>query len=291
VRRLILLSLLPGLALLACARDQSPEETALDYSRALYASDAERQHRLLSAADRRAKDIPTLAKEREAPSGFAAELVGRLARHIQAEVVKSSVDADRATVTLRLALPDANAGPVSSLALEWDEARLEALPPGERTRRLDAIGRLAEEGQLPTVSGEETLQLVREEGRWRVWLNIESGVALRFQARNHAPAPLRITFLPEQVKGVPGERVHVAVKVENLSAERVVVRVRHRVEPEAAADRLAVLRCPLFLPVAIAPGQTEEFESLYLLSPEAHSGPHPLEVIYEFVPEDAAARS
>jgi len=76
---------------------------------------------------------------------------------------------------------------------------------------------------------------------------------------------MELSVSPEEVRVTPGDRVRVLVRAKNLSTRDVVARVSHRIEPKAQADSLAVVQCPLLLPVALKSGQIEEFVSEYVV--------------------------
>jgi len=56
------------------------------------------------------------------------------------------------------------------------------------------------------------------------------------------------------------------------------------VEPETRADSLALLQCPLLLPVTVSAGQSQEFVSEYVVLKDVPGGPKQFQVTYEFLP-------
>ena len=271
---------------------KAPVDVALDYSRALYAYDAARVHALASARDRAAKDEASVAAQLQAPEGFALELVSELSRFVTATPIETRVADDHATVRLRLILPNANAPLIKALARDWDEQRLQMLTPVERAdarRRLDDLGR---HHQLPVIEGDETFELLKETAGWRLVVHWEGTIPVRLAATAPASVPLQLTVTPEHITARAGEAFRVAVRARNVSSHEVTSRVGHRITPEAAAKFLALLQCPLFLPVTFKPGESKEFVSQYLLlgdTPPTVSG---FEVMYTFAssPADASLR-
>lgn len=265
-----------------CAQRPTPEETAIAYGRALYANDADTLWRLISEADRRHKDKATFHRQQHQVKGFTREVVERLSKHITTTPVTTSVRGDRASVTLKFRLPDANAPVVRTLMHDWDEDWLNEISVGEREGIRERLNALVRENSLPTVDGDETIQLVREAGAWRVFLNWAGGVRLTFDSTVEPGVPLAVEISPPSVVLAPGERVRVSVKARNAGASEVTTRVRHRIEPEAEANHLALLQCPLFLPVRLAAGQTEEYESEYMLLADTPEGVKAFTVTYRF---------
>lgn len=282
LRRTLATGLVAGLAFVACGRTTSPEEVALAYARAVYATDASTTWRLVSEADRRVKDEETFRRQQRQVAGFAREVVGELARLITATPVRTAVTGDRASVTLKFRLPDGNAPAIRTLLLGWDVDRLATLADSERRRIKDTLGRLHREGGLPMIEGDETVELVREGPGWKVFLNWAGGIAVRFTATVGPETPLEVTLVPASVVLSPGERIRVTARARNTSRQEVTARVGHRIEPRDQAASLALLLCPLFVPVTLKPGQTEEFTSEYLLLADVARDARPFTVTYVF---------
>ena len=272
------------LLLSSCAQEANLEDVALEYGRALYASDLERAYRLISADDRRVKDAEAFRREGGAATGFALEVARQLASFIEATPVETRVSGERATIKMKVRLPDANAPEVAALVADWEEKRLNALPQSERERIRRRLDQLHQSKQLPMLEGEETFELVRERAGWRVFLNWAGGVRVRFFATAPQTLRLDISITPEEALATPGERIHVTLRAANRSARDIVARVTHRIDPNAQADSLALLQCPLFIPVTLKPGQTEEFRSEYLLLKDIPADTKEFQVTYEFSP-------
>lgn len=276
-----------------CARQPAPETVALDYARALYASDLVATYRLLSAEDRRVKDERSFIQERDGPTGFALEVAQQLAAFIEGNAVETTLRGERATVRLRFRLPNANAREIATLVHDWDEGRLNTLSATERRQVTVRLADLHRAGRIPMLDTEETVELVREDRGWRVFLNWAGGVRVRFGAATGEAMPVRVTVSPEESRLRPGDRLWVTVRVTNLSGRAVTARVRHRIEPEPQAHHLALLQCPLLLPVTLPAGGSEEFRSEYMLLPDLPEQTRGFEVTYAFLPvaADVGAKS
>lgn len=275
-----------------CAGRPAPDSVALDYARALYAGDLAGTYRLLSAEDRRVKDERAFLQERDGPTGFALEVAKRLAAFIEGNAAETTVRGERATVRLTLRLPNANAPEIATLVHDWDEERLNTLSATERRQVTARLADLHRAGRIPMLEAEETVELVREDRGWRVFLNWAGGVRVRFGAATAGEAmPVRVTVSPEESRLRRGDRVWVTVRVTNLSGRAVTTRVRHRIEPEPQAHHLALLQCPLLLPVTLPAGGSEEFRSEYMLLPDLPEQTRGFEVTYAFLPVAADARA
>lgn len=279
------LAIAASVLLAACGRPTGAEDVALAYGRAIYANDAEVAWRLISDADRRVKDEATFRRQQRELQGFTRDAVRQLAGYTTATPVKTTITRDRATVTLRFRLPDANAPAVRRLMLDWDEDELNKLSAADHQRISARLRDLHTRGRVPTIEGDETMELVREAGRWRVFLNWAGGVRVTFTASVDPALPLTVTISPASVVLAPGERVRVSVRARNTGGQEATTRVTHRIEPEAEAYRLALLRCPLLLPVRLAPGGVDEYESEYLLLADTPAAVGTLTVTYRFPAE------
>ena len=263
-------------------RSESPEAIALEYGRALYASDADALWRLLSDEDRRAKDQATFRRQQQDVDGFTRDALRQLARYVDATPVKTSAADRRATVTLRFRLPDANAAEIRTLMYEWDAERLNALTPAEREQITSRLAERHRQGTLPIVEGDETFDLVHEAGAWRVSLHSADGVRLRFLAAADPGGPLDVSVTPAQTTMNRGERLRVTVRATNRADHEITTRVAHRMEPQSVSKHLALLLCPLFVPVTLAPGETREFSSEYLLLGDTPGRVRALDITYVF---------
>lgn len=279
-----------AIAFASAMRRQPPERVALEYGRALYANDADGLWRLISEEDRRAKDQETFRRQQGDLRGAARDALRELARYIDTTPVKTSIAGNRASVTLRFRLPDANAPEIRTLMHEWDEDRLEALATTEREQILSHIVALHRERKLPTVEGDETIDLVRDAGGWKVTLHWADGVRLRFVAAIDPAVPLDVSVTPAQASLSRGERLRVTVRATNQSDHEITTRVGHRIQPESQSKHLALLLCPLFVPVTLAAGETREFSSEYLLLGDAPKDLRTLDVTYVFPARTAAPK-
>ncbi len=266
IRRAWLITAAVALLVFAgCAKSPAPEQIAIEYGRAMYRYDAATIYRVASAADRRAKNEESVRAQVGAPTGFALEIVRQLALFIEATPVATRLSGNRATVSLDLRLPDANAPEIRALARDWDETALDALSASERADMRRKLDELHQRRKLPVVEGQESFELVKEDRGWRLVLDWGGALPIRFGAAVADTIPLQVTLVPTEVRAKPGESFRVTVRAKNLSGHEITSRVGHRIEPLADAHSLALLQCPLFVPARWQPGETKEFVSEYLL--------------------------
>jgi len=265
----------------ACSRVATPQDVAIAYGTAIYGYDAAAIHRLASAADRRARDEAQVEAQLGAPKGFALELSRELASFIVAMPMSSQIAGNRATVTISFRLPDANAPPLQSLAHEWDETALDALSASDRGTIKGRLADLHRHGTLPIVEGKETFELVKEPDGWHLVLDWAGGVPVRFAASPAQGIPFELSVTPAEVHVKPGQSFRATLRATNVSTHEVTARVGHEITPKANAHLLALLQCPLFVPVTLKAGESRTFTSEYLLlkqTPETAS----FGVVYAF---------
>ena len=113
---------------------------------------------------------------------------------------------------------------------------------------------------------------------------------MRFAAAVDPAVPIQVTVTPPEATLTPGERLRVTVRASNTAGREVTTRVGHRFEPEAQSSHLALLLCPLFVPVTLEPGESREFSSEYMLLADAPKDLRLLTVTYVF-PRNSNATS
>ena len=140
--------------------DGEPLRALTAYIKAAYAHDLRKAYRYIAAEDRRLKSEAVYLREKGPFSGFTLDVARKLAELIEARLLHTSNEASRMRVNLRVRLPDANG--LSTLLLDWEEDRLNALPPGAQHRILAAIDDLTRAGKLQMLEGEEEFVVVKE---------------------------------------------------------------------------------------------------------------------------------
>jgi hypothetical protein len=266
----------------ACGREVPPETVAVEHARALYAHDLSRAYRLLSAQDRERKTEATFVAEGDAPTGNTLELARHLASFIEVVSTEKKITGDRAEVKLKLRLPNANAAEVAGLALDWDVAALNAISQKELDRIRKSLDELHGSGRLPTLEGEERVEVVREGAGWRVVVNWAAGVQVHFRTRIPADLPVRAVPEEQRVLVKPGEQFQMSLRLMNPSGEELSLRVAHEIEPKAAAPSVVFVQCPLLLPVQLPPGDTREYSSTMMIAAGAPDRMEEVQVTFTF---------
>lgn len=161
--------------------DEKPVQVLSEYLKFLYARDFRRAYQFISAEDRRVKTQNDYVRERGPFTGFALEAARKLSGLIEARPVAQQPEGSRSRIRLALKLPDANA--LAGLLLDWDETRLNSLPAPQQREILSTIDALSRENKLPMVEGEEEFVLLKENSRWKLYLDWAAGVRVNFTTK------------------------------------------------------------------------------------------------------------
>jgi cytochrome c oxidase assembly protein Cox11 len=78
------------------------------------------------------------------------------------------------------------------------------------------------------------------------------------------------------------EPFQVNLKIKNRGRERLVLAMRHLVEPSQAADYLEMIECGLGRSVVLNPGTEQEFSMAYLLNESVRKNVRDLALTYAF---------
>jgi hypothetical protein len=260
--------------------DDDPLRLLDAYLRASYARDYKEAYRHISALDRKLKNEAMYVRERGAFSGFTLEIAKRLAESIQITPIDRQITSDKANLKAKLRVPDASR--VSDIVMDWNFEQLNSLPASQQKAILDKIEKLKGDRTLPMVEGEEDFQLVKEDGRWRMFLDWASGVRIMFKASLPSGAPVEANVVQTDVITKPGELFNISLQIRNRGQEEVLARIGHLIQPKDMTDYLDLVECGFLLPVRIKPGATEEFSSTYLLRGGLPENVRQLAVTYEF---------
>ncbi|MGZ8445098.1 MAG: hypothetical protein ACXWXZ_17010 [Candidatus Binatia bacterium] len=256
-----------SMALLAefAKADERQEITTVveSYVKALYARDFRAAYEQISSADQRLKDVHSYNRERGEFRDFTLEAARAVAQSVSVRVVELRVDGERGTAKITANVPDATK--LNPLMLDWESERLERLSASERKALLDTIDRQRRDEKIAMVAGEETFNLVKEAGGWKLFLNWAAGVRLTFQPAIPASAPVAIRIAESEVTSRPGQVFRVAMKITNTGKQIISTRIGHLIEPPELRDYLDLVDCGFILPLRLQPGKEEEFVTTYLL--------------------------
>lgn len=244
---------------------ENPLEVARSYLRATHARDYREAYRFISSADRIILDQENYLRAQVALGGFAIQLAKQLAADMEIRVIERETKDDRARLTLDYKVPAADE--LSSLLYNWDQDRLNALSRAEQQRIVGALEKMRKAGNMINIEGRETFNLVKEDGRWKVFLDWASGTKVSFNAALPSDGSVEVEVLKRELFASVDEPFQTNLKIWNRGQREVVARIDHLIEPREFAGRIAMVACGFLRPLTLYPGEEREVASAYLLDP------------------------
>lgn len=250
------------------------------YLKNAYAHDHKKAYELIASRDRQIKSAELYIQEKGPFSGFTLTVAGKLAEMIDIRPLSALESNATTKVKFNIKLPDANS--LAPLLLDWDQDKLNALPAAKQSEILAAIDKLRRDGTMKFIEGEEELNLIKENGRWRILFDWAAGLRVRYDATVPATKAIEATPLNRETSVRANELFTIAYRVRNVSKKTVATRIVHRVEPKELRQHLDLIECALLLPVKLQAGEEREFSSTYMVRSDIPDGSKQLKVTYEF---------
>jgi hypothetical protein len=250
------------------------------YLKASYARDYKQAYRFISAKDQELKPEAVYVRERGAFTGFTLVAARKLADSITVKPANITPAGERTKMRVALTLP--NAASLGPLLMDWDEEKLNALPPAEQRKILAAIDKLSHSGTMKMIEGEEEFALVKENDAWRVALDWDAALKINLAAVVPENAGIEAEPVTRETVVKSGEPFRVSYRVANRSSKALRARIVHKVEPAEFRDYLDIVECALLLPTLIPAGQLEEYSTTYLVRGDLPESARKFEITYEF---------
>lgn len=281
---------LPGIYLLTeqtRSQGDDPVEVAKNYLKAVYARDQRTAYRWISEKDRKYKSEGDYLRENPPFSGRALELTRKLADMIEWSKIQTETEGDKATVRFKVRLPNANAPEIQGLFFDFAPDRLAHLTEKEKRAIEAKIKLMRKQGTLPIIEGEDSLELVMEQGNWRVLADWAEAIPVQFSAEIKAGLPWEFRPVQKTILAKPGETLQALYKVKNLSDGPVTAKARHRDEPKGLADKyLEIVQCFCFIQQTLAPGEEKELPVVFRIRWDVPKEIGEFRIKYEFYPID-----
>lgn len=259
----------------------APFNTVEAYLRNAYARDFKKAYRYISLGDRQLKAERVYVREKGSFSGFPLAVTRKLSEFIELRPLEAVREQDgRMRVKLGAKYPDANS--LSTILLDWDEERLNALPSSTQRDILSNLDQMNRAGEIKTIEGEEEFTLVKEGTSWRVYLDWAAGVRVSYYAVVPPTEVIDAVPVNKATTIRPSELFTIAYRVKNRTAQTISTRITHRIEPDELRQHLDIIDCALLLPVELRPGEESEFSTTYMIRGDLPEGTKELNVTYDF---------
>jgi hypothetical protein len=257
-----------------------PVDIAKAFYKATYARDFDAAYLLVSAADRRVREHVSYSEG--SLRGFTLALAKRFADQIAFQVSAREVSDNRARLTLNYKVPAADE--ISSRLFSWDQDKLKALSWVERREILNELTKPKTTGTMISIEGQDTFDLVKENGHWRIFLDWASGIDVSFDAVLPVNSALEVDILKRWVFARNDEPFQSNLRLRNRGEYEVLVRIDHRIEPKESADQITMVACGFLRPLRLRAGDEREVSSAYLLDPNFPRNTK-LRIAYQFALE------
>jgi hypothetical protein len=259
---------------------RDPTRVIEGYVRAIYARDYIDAYRYISSADQRVRDANRYAQQRGAFMGSALEITRKLAGFIEIRPTQKPVAPNRIQAVTKLGIPEPSK--LSPLLLNLDLRRLNALEMRELSQIIESLDKKKRDGSFEMIEVEEKFELVKEGDEWRIFLNWAAGVKIPFRLALANAADLDVALSKSEVVVQPGELFEIDLKIKNRSAQQVVARIGHLIEPRDVTNFLDFVECGFLLPVTLEPGKEHAYSARYLLRDNIPEGVRELSLTYDF---------
>lgn len=250
------------------------------FLRATHARDSIEAYKLISAEDRKVRDLDRYLRQRGDHRGFTLEAAKKLGEALKIEVLQGKSDGERAEMLVRYRAPDMVK--LAPAVLDWDAYRLNSLGAVEQHEILDALAQKQRDGSLPMKEEKQRFVLLREANQWRVFLDWAAGVRIPLRLDLSKAKELEAALSMREAAVQPGEIFEILLKIKNNARRAVTVRVGHLVEPHGSANYLDFIQCGFLLPVTIPAQGEEEYSGVYLLRGNLPEGLRRMYVTYDF---------
>jgi hypothetical protein len=256
-----------------------PIDVVRAYLKTNYARDYENAYRYISSPDQLVWNETSYASQSRSFTGFALELAQTLAESMEIWVMEQQLSSERASYRIGYRVPTADE--LSSLLFDWDPDQLNALPRPRQEQLLEALGKLKKDGKMIMIEGQETVNLVSDNGGWKIFLDWASGIKVTLKADSAASTGVQAQFVQNELIVKKDEPFQIDLKITNPSKRPIVVRIVHRVEPQDMENHIDMIACGALRPLTLQPGEVQEIASAYLIRNGPATGSH-IGITYEF---------
>ena len=247
-----------------------PIDVVKNYLKARYARDYQNAYRYISSQDQLVWNEKSYASQSESFVGFALELARNLAESMEVWVMEKQVGSDRVHYKIGYRVPTADE--LSSLLFDWDPDKLNALSRSRQAQLLESLGELKKDGKMIMIEGQETVDLVSDEGGWKVFLDWASGIRVSLKVDSASSGEVEARFVQNELIVKMDEPFQIDLKIKNRRRQPVVARIVHRIEPREIENHLDMIACGALRPLVLEPGDLEQISSAYLIKDGIRAG-------------------
>ena len=250
------------------------------YLKATYARDYRAAYSYISAADQRVRDEDSYVQGQGEFTGFTARLAAKLADFMDLNLIDESSEGDRSKIKVEYSVPASE--DVSALVWDWNSEKLNSLSTEEQIVLLDTLAARNRSGNLTRIQGHETFELIREGNAWKIFHDFAAGTKVKVQTALTGRSDVEINLSQQEIITRAEEPFQVNLKIINRGSQRLVLAMRHVIEPSEATNYLEMIDCGLGRAVVLEAGTQQEFSMAYLLEPSVRNKFPDLALTYAF---------
>jgi hypothetical protein len=256
-----------------------PIDVVKAYLKANYARDYQNAYRYISSQDQLVWNEKSYASQSEGFTGFALELAQTLAASMEIWVIEKQLSSDRTHYKIGYRVPTADE--LSALLFDWDPDKLNALSRPRQEQLLETLGKMKKDGKMIMIEGQETIDLVADEGGWKVFLDWASGIRITLKADSAPSTEVEARFVPNELIVKKDEPFQIDLKIKNRSKRPIVARIVHHIEPRDMESHIDMIACGALGSLALQPGDVQQISSAYLMRDGIQAG-EKIDITYEF---------
>jgi len=252
---------------------------------ASYARDYRTVYSYIAARDQHVWSKESYARRYQSLNGFALTLAQTLAARMEIWTMTRQPEADRIHYEIGYRVPTADE--LAPALLDWDGKKLNALSNTEQQQLLKKVQNLSQKPDAIRMNGRESLKLIRENGRWKIFYDWASANKVKVKLAAPRGSHIEVLISGDEFMVKDSEPFDVNFTLSNRGQTPASVRLVHHVEPSSAQQHLAMIACGALLPITLRPGASQEITMSYLLTPGTRSG-RQIELGYQIQRQSAA---
>ena len=256
-----------------------------NFLQASYARDYRTAYSYIAARDQHVWSKASYARRYQSLNGFALTLAQTLAARLEIWTMTQRIEADRIRYEIGYRVPTADE--LAPALLDWDGKKLNALSNAEQQQILKKIQDLSQKPDAIRINGRESLKLIRENGRWKIFYDWASANKVKVKLAVPRGSDIDVLISGDEFMVKDSEPFDVNFTLTNRGHAPASVRLVHHVEPDSAQQHLAMIACGALLPITLQPGASQEITMSYLLTPGTRAG-RQIELGYQIQPRSAA---
>ena len=254
------------------------------FLQASYARDYLSAYSYIAARDQHVWSKESYARRYQSLNGFALTLTQTLAARMEIWTMTRQLGSDRVRYEIGYRVPTADE--LAPALLDWDGQKLNALSNAEQQQLLEKIKNLSQKPDAVRMNGRESLNLIRENGRWKIFYDWASATKVKVKLAAPRGSGIDVLISGDAFMVKKSEPFDVNFTLTNRSDAPTSVRLVHHVEPDSVQQHLEMIACGALLPITLQPGEPQEITMSYLLTPGIRSG-RQIELDYQIQPQSA----